>query len=57
MLQPTLPAGFIAPCLPTTDKLPSGRQWLHEIKDTMASGSPAHLFTGSLWPCGEARQS
>jgi ATP-dependent DNA ligase len=28
-----LPAGFIAPCLPTkTDKLPSGRQWLHEIK-------------------------
>jgi len=33
MLQPTLPAGFIAPCLPTkTDKLPSGSQWLHEIK-------------------------
>jgi bifunctional non-homologous end joining protein LigD len=28
-----LPAGFIAPCLPSkTDKLPSGRQWLHEIK-------------------------
>jgi bifunctional non-homologous end joining protein LigD len=28
-----LPAGFIAPCLPTkTDKLPSGGQWLHEIK-------------------------
>src|SRR5262244_2313929 len=27
------PAGFIAPCLPTkTDKLPSGSQWLHEIK-------------------------
>jgi hypothetical protein len=27
-----LPAGFIAPCLPTkTDKLPSGSQWLHEI--------------------------
>ena len=26
-------AGFIAPCLPTkTDKLPSGSQWLHEIK-------------------------
>jgi len=25
MLQRTLPAGFIAPCLPTkTDKLPSG---------------------------------
>jgi bifunctional non-homologous end joining protein LigD len=33
MLQLTLPAGFIAPCLPTkTDKLPSGRHWLHEIK-------------------------
>jgi len=29
----TLPAGFIAPCLPTkTDRLPSGSQWLHEIK-------------------------
>jgi len=29
----TLPAGFIAPCLPTkTDTLPSGGQWLHEIK-------------------------
>jgi ABC transporter substrate binding protein len=33
MLQRTLPAGFIAPCLPTkTDKLPSSSQWLHEIK-------------------------
>ena len=33
MLQRALPAGFIAPCLPTrTDKLPSGSQWLHEIK-------------------------
>jgi ATP dependent DNA ligase-like protein len=33
MLQGTLPAGFIAPCLPTkTGKLPSGGQWLHEIK-------------------------
>src|SRR5207237_5045468 len=31
--QRTLPAGFIAPCLPTrTDKAASGRQWLHEIK-------------------------
>jgi ATP dependent DNA ligase domain len=29
----TLQAGFIAPCLPMkTDKLPSGGQWLHEIK-------------------------
>src|SRR6516164_5075726 len=33
MLQRTLPTGFIQPCLPTkTDKLPSGGQWLHEIK-------------------------
>src|SRR5215472_1876910 len=33
MLQRTLPAGFIAPRLPTkADKLPSGSQWLHEIK-------------------------
>jgi ATP-dependent DNA ligase len=33
MLQHTLPAGFIAPCLPTkTDKPPSGGQWLYEIK-------------------------
>jgi bifunctional non-homologous end joining protein LigD len=29
----TLPAGFISPCLPTKPiKLPSGSQWLHEIK-------------------------
>jgi ATP-dependent DNA ligase len=28
-----LNAGFVAPCLPTkTDKLPSSREWLHEIK-------------------------
>jgi ATP-dependent DNA ligase len=33
MLQRTLSAGFIAPCLPTkTEKLPSGDLWLHEIK-------------------------
>jgi bifunctional non-homologous end joining protein LigD len=33
MLQRTLPAGFIAACLPTkTDRLPSGGLWLHEIK-------------------------
>ena len=33
MLQRTFPAGFIAPCLPTkTPRLPSGGQWLHEIK-------------------------
>jgi bifunctional non-homologous end joining protein LigD len=33
MLQRTLPAGFIAPCLPTkTSTPPSGALWLHEIK-------------------------
>jgi ATP-dependent DNA ligase len=33
MLQRALPAGFVSPCLPTkTDKLPSGSEWLHEIK-------------------------
>jgi bifunctional non-homologous end joining protein LigD len=29
----TLPAGFIAPCLPTSaPQAPSGALWLHEIK-------------------------
>ena len=33
MLPRTLPAGFIAPCLPTkADTLPSGGLWFHEIK-------------------------
>ncbi len=33
MSQRTLPAGFIAPCLPIkTTKLPYVGQWLHEIK-------------------------
>jgi bifunctional non-homologous end joining protein LigD len=33
MLERTLPAGFIAPCLPTkTSTPPSGALWLHEIK-------------------------
>jgi bifunctional non-homologous end joining protein LigD len=33
MLPRSLPAGFVAPCLPTkADKLPSGGEWLHEIK-------------------------
>jgi bifunctional non-homologous end joining protein LigD len=28
-----LPAGFVAPCLPTSaPQPPSGEQWLHEIK-------------------------
>ena len=28
----TLPAGFVAPCLPTKAPTPSGAEWLHEIK-------------------------
>jgi ATP-dependent DNA ligase len=33
MSQRSLPAGFIAPCLPIkTAQLPPGRRWLHEIK-------------------------
>ena len=31
--SPTLPAGFIAPCLPSSaPQAPSGEEWLHEIK-------------------------
>jgi bifunctional non-homologous end joining protein LigD len=52
MLQRTLPAGFIAPCLPSkTDKLPSGGQWLHEIKHdgfriiARKSGSRVRLYS------------
>src|SRR5262249_27427667 len=55
MLQRTLPAGFIAPCLPTkTDKLPSGSQWLHEIKHDgfRITGSAFYRFALA---CGEAR--
>ena len=33
MYMRALPAGFIAPCLPTkADTLPSGGLWIHEIK-------------------------
>jgi bifunctional non-homologous end joining protein LigD len=52
MLPRTLPAGFIAPCLPSkTDKLPSGSQWLHEIKHdgfriiARKSGSRVSLYS------------
>jgi bifunctional non-homologous end joining protein LigD len=31
-MQRTLPAGFIAACLPIKTRLPSGSEWLHEIK-------------------------
>jgi hypothetical protein len=52
MLMRTLPAGFIAPCLPSkTDKLPSGGQWLREIKHdgfrviARKSGSRVKLYS------------
>ena len=58
MLQRTLLAGFIAPCLPTkTDKLPSGSEWLHEIKHDgfrlLARRDPAgvRLFTRNGHDC------
>jgi hypothetical protein len=39
MLQRTLPAGFIAPCLPTkTDRLPSGDPWLIAYRDPAVFG-------------------
>jgi ATP-dependent DNA ligase len=35
-----LPAGFVAPCLPTNaPQPPSGELWLHEIKHDGFSGS------------------
>ena len=38
-----LPAGFIAPCLPTAaPQPPSGPEWLHEIKHASGS-SPARM--------------
>jgi len=57
MSQRTLPAGFIAPCLSTkTDKLPSGSDWLHEIKHDgfRVTGSAFYRFALA---CGEARSS
>jgi hypothetical protein len=49
MLQRTLPAGFIAPCLPTkTDKLPSGSQWLHEINGDDLRRDPLEVRKATL---------
>jgi ATP-dependent DNA ligase len=46
MLQRTLPAGFIAPCLPTkTTQLPSGSQWLHEIKHARKNDRRVRLYS------------
>src|SRR5262245_53734055 len=48
----TLPTGFIAPCLPTkTDKLPSGSQWLHEIKH-----DGFRIIAPQDWRAGEVLQ-
>ena len=45
MLQRTLPAGFIAPCLPIkTDELPSGSQWLHEIMVKQGRSLPVEYW-------------
>ena len=65
-----LPAGFIAPCLPTkTDKLPSGSQWLHEIKHdgfrviarkdgNRVRGPPAaHALSAALWSSNRCQQN
>jgi len=42
----SLPAGFIAPCLPTkADTLPSGEMWLHEIKHDGLRVSLARMAT------------
>src|SRR5262249_44954721 len=57
MLQRTLPAGFIAPCLPTkTDKLPPGSLWLHEIKHdgfriiARKNGAQVRLYSRTTMP-------
>src|SRR5262245_61863994 len=65
MLQRTLPAGFIAPCLPTkTEKLPSGSDWLQRERkkhgarwrDPTTARSPDWLkMKNSDAPAGEAR--
>jgi hypothetical protein len=55
MLQCTLPAGFIAPCLPIkTTNLPSGG--LHEIKDDGFRVTGSAFYWLAL-ACGEARPS
>src|SRR5262245_61121007 len=60
MLQRTLPAGFIAPCLPTrTDKLPSGGHWLHEIKHDgfrIAMAAFAESWTKKAHVCPKKQQ-
>jgi ATP-dependent DNA ligase len=53
----SLPAGFIAPCLPTkADTLPSGEAWLHEIKHDGFRVTSSAFYRLAL-ACGEARPS
>jgi hypothetical protein len=48
----TLPAGFIAPCLPTKAQTPpSGGLWLHEIKH-----DGFRVIARKKWRAGEALQ-
>ena len=55
MLRRTLPGGFIAPCFPTkTATLPSGSQWLHEIKHDGFRIIAARLRSRSCIIDGEA---
>jgi ATP-dependent DNA ligase len=57
MLQRTLPAGFIAPCLPTKiTRLPSGGLSLHEIKHDGFRVTSSAFYRLAL-ACGEARPS
>ena len=47
MSQRTLPAGFIAPCLPTkTDRLPSGSQWLHGLEGIVSKQKDSPYRSG-----------
>jgi hypothetical protein len=49
MFERTLPAGFIAPCLPIkTTKLPAGGKWMHEIKHIEMSECGAKKLCATL---------
>jgi len=41
-----LPAGFIAPCLPSNAPTPSGAEWLHEIKHDGSGSLRARTANG-----------
>jgi hypothetical protein len=51
MLQRTLPAGFIAPCLPTkTNKLPSGDLWLYAGIEDYELALATYQAACERWP-------